>query len=60
MAAETRGLGSQVDSMEFCGDLLNEILGVKDREGRTPTTESIDTGDCHHSGMYGELKSFDT
>ena len=27
MAAETRGLGLQVDSMQFYGDLLNEILG---------------------------------
>ena len=27
MAAETRGLDSQVDSMQFCGDLLSEILG---------------------------------
>ena len=27
MAAEIRGLGLQVDSMQFYGDLLNEILG---------------------------------
>ena len=24
---------------------------VSDREGRTPTTESLDTRGCHHSGM---------
>ena len=28
MAAETRGLGLQVDSMHFYGDLLNEVLGA--------------------------------
>ena len=27
MAAETRGLGMQVDPMQFFGGLLNEILG---------------------------------
>ena len=27
MAAKTGGLGSHVDSMQFCGELLTEILG---------------------------------
>ena len=27
MAAETRGLGLRVDSMQFCEDLLSEIIG---------------------------------
>ena len=27
MAADTRGLGWRVDSIQFCEDLLNEILG---------------------------------
>ena len=91
MAAETRGLCLQVDSMQFFGDLLNEIFGesapsskklhlkqnaiqwsktivtdardVNDKvycEGRTPTTEGSDTGDCHHAKKVGQLRSIDT
>ena len=36
MAGETRGLGLQVDSMQFYGDLLNEILGESAPSSKKP------------------------
>ena len=73
MAAETRGLSSQVDSMQFHGDLLSEILGESAPSSKklhfkqnaiewskTIVADARDVGDCHHSGTVGQLRSFDT
>ena len=62
-APSTKTLHLKQHAIQWSKTIVTDARDVHDKvsteEGRTPTTESSDIGDCHHSGMVGQLRSFD-